>query len=479
MDRYVGAVLNRLRELGVLEKTLVVVAGDHGEGLGDKVELGHGLFLYDETLRVPLIFHNRSIFARSRVVESRVRLIDVAPTILEALGLKDEAGGMKGQSLVAWTGGRDRKDLDTLVETVYPRENFGWSELVGLISGDWKYIQAPQPELYDLKSDPGEANDRIASSDGKAGEMKKRLEQELLGPRAAGEQAGVSSEARERLRSLGYVNFAPSGSGQSLPDPKSKIPLLRLIQEAQVREFEENYAAAEKIYARVLEEVPDAPAGYVSLALAQARQKKFDQALETLNNGMARIPNSEILMVRLGHTYLVTGRSEEALAAMNKVLELNPRNVDALTVCAGILDAQGRKDDARAYYGRALAVEPESRFLRMSYAGSLASGGRLREAIEVYEKLVDDYPQEQGFLQYIGIAYSYLGEFAQAVSWLERAVAIQPTPSGYFNLAIAYEKSGDVGGAVRSFRLYLDNSGGESGANVRKAKAELERLERR
>jgi arylsulfatase A-like enzyme/tetratricopeptide (TPR) repeat protein len=483
MDRYVGAVVDRLRESGVLERTIVIVAGDHGEGLGDKVELGHGIFLYEETLRVPLIFHNPAVFPRSRVIEGGVRLIDVAPTILEILGLKNEAAGMKGQSLVARIGGKERKDFDALVETFYPRENFGWSELSGLISGGWKYIQAPRPELYDLKSDPGEARDRSVSSAEKAAEMKERLEQELLGSSAGGRPAagriGVSSEVQERLRALGYVNFAPSGGGRALPDPKEKIPLLKLIQQAQAFELEEDYAGAEKIYARVLEEVPDAPAGYVNLALAQARQQKFDEALETLNDGLARIPKSEILMVRLGHTYLVTGKSREALSAMNKVLELNPRNVDALTVGAGILDAGGRKDEAQAYYERALAIEPESRFLRMNYAGSLASGGRLREAIEVYKKLTDDFPQEQGFHQYIGIAYSYLGEYRQAVAWLERAVAILPTPTGYFNLAIAYEKSGDISGAVRSFRLYLDNSRGESEVNVRKARAELERLEKR
>ncbi len=483
MDRYVGSVLEKLRERGVLERTLVIVAGDHGEGLGDKVELGHGIFLYDETLRVPLIFHNPSLFARPRVVESRVRLIDIAPTILEILGLKDDAAGMKGQSLVGRMGGKDRKDLDSLVETVYPRENFGWSELVGLISGRWKYIQSPRPELYDLKNDPGEKEDRILSSAGKAGELKKMLERELLGSGSGGgpasEPKGVRPEDQERLRSLGYVNFAPAGGGSALPDPKETIPLLRLIQQAQAYELEENYAEAEKVYVRVLEDVPDAPAGYVNLALARARQKKFDLALKTLNDGLARIPDSEILLVRLGHTYLVTGMVREALETMNKVLGLNPRNVDALTVCAGILDTEGRKEEARLYYDRALAVEPESRYLRMSYAGNLASGGRLREAIEVYKKLVDDFPDEQGFHQYIGIAHSYLGEYAQAISWLERAVAIQPTPTGYFNLAVAHEKNGNAQEAAKYFRLYLDNSRGESEAGIRKAKAELERLEKR
>jgi len=482
MDRYVGAVLDRLKEQGVLERTIVVIAGDHGEGLGDKVELGHGIFLYEETLRVPFILHNPAVFPRSQLIESQVRLVDVAPTILETIGLKNEAAGMAGQSLLAWLRGKSRKDLDSLAETFYPRENFGWSELVGLVSGRWKYIQSPRPELYDVKNDPGEREDLVASSAGKAGELKKRLEQELLGSSAGDGSAigrtGVRPEDQERLRSLGYVNFAPAGRGPALPDPKEKIPLLRLIQQAQAYELEDNYAEAERIYLRVLEDVPDSRAGYVNLAIARARQKKFDQAIRTLNEGIARIPNSEILLVRLGHTHLVTGRLREAFETMNKVLGLNPRNVDALTVCAGILDTEGRKEEARTYYDRALAVEPESRYLRMSYAGNLASSGRLREAIEVYKKLIVDFPEEQAFYQYIGIAYSYLGEYDQAVSCLERALAIRPTPTGYFNLAVAYEKSGNIREAVKYFKLYQDNSWGESETSIRKAKAELERLER-
>lgn len=482
MDHYVGAVLDRLKEMGILERTLIVVAGDHGEGLGDKVELGHGIFLYEETLRVPLILHSPAIFRRAQVVESEVRLIDIAPTILETVGLKGQTAGMAGQSLVPWLEGKSRKDLDSLVETFYPRENFGWSELVGLISGRWKYIQSPRPELYDVKNDPGERKDLIASSAGKAGELRRMLEQELLGSGAGGKPAGgrtgVRPEDQERLRSLGYVNFAPDGRGPARPDPKDKIRLLKLIQQAQTYEYADDYAAAEQVYLKVLADVPDSPSGIVDLAIAQARQKKFEEAIKTLKQGLARIPDSEMLMVRLGHTYLVTGNSREAFATMDKVLGLNPRNVDALTVCAGILDAEGRKDEARFYYDRALAVEPESRFLRQTYAASLASGGHLREAIEIYLKLIEDFPEEQAFYQYLGIAYSYLGEYARAVSYLERAVAIQATPTGYFNLAVAYDKSGNVREAVKYFRLYLDNSRVESEINIRKAKVELERLEK-
>ena len=485
MDRAVGTLLDRLAEKGLLEKTIVVVAGDHGEGLGDKVEIGHGIFLYEETLRVPLVFNNPEVFRRPRVVESQVRLIDVAPTLLDILGLKDEAAGMKGQNLAAWIGGRSRQDLDSLVETFYPRDNFGWSEMVGLVSARWKFIQAPRPELYDLGKDPGERQNLYGTSAGKAAEMKTKLAREILragagrGGRPAEASSSATAEDMEKLRSLGYVNFAPAKPGPVLPDPKDKTGLLRLIQQAQAYELEGRYPEAERAYAEVLEQVPDSPAGYVNLAIAEALQKKFDGAVETLNRGLARLPDSEVLMVRLGHTRLVSGRPGDALETMNKVLALNPRNVDALTVCAGILDAAGRKDEARACFERALAVEPESRFLRMSYAGNLGSSGRLREAVGVYEKLIEDFPEEQGFYQYAGIAYSYLGEYDPAVSYLRQAVAIRPTAAGYFNLALAYDKGGHPREAAEYFKLYLENSQGESEAAIRQARAELERLEKK
>ncbi len=483
MDRYVGAILESLEKKGILEKTLIVVAGDHGEGLGDKVETGHGIFLYEETLRVPLIFYNPWVFPHSQIIENLARLVDLAPTILDIVGLKNETAGMQGQSLTAWLKGKNRSDLDSLAETFYPRENFGWSELVGLISGPWKFIQAPRPELYDLKNDPEERKNIYSFSRAKAAELAKKLGRELLtlgsGRKASGEPTSPSSAVQEKLRSLGYLNFAPAKPGSTLSDPKEKIDLLRLIQQAQTFEFEDRYPEAERVYQRILEAIPDSPESYVNLAIVRARQGKFDLAIETLSQGLARIPESEILLVRLGHTYLVMGKSQEALQTMKKVLVLNPQNVDALTVCSSILDERGPKDEARSYYERALAIEPESRYLRMSYAGNLASSGKLREAIKVYETLIGDFPEEQAFYQYAGIAYSYLGEFDRAIPLLKQALAIGPTVVGYFNLAVAYEKSGELEQAIKCLKLYLENSRGENEANVRKAKAELENLEKK
>jgi tetratricopeptide (TPR) repeat protein len=379
--------------------------------------------------------------------------------------------------------GKSGKDLDSLIETFYPRESFGWSELVGIISGPWKFIQAPRPELYDLETDPLENRNLYGGEASKAASLKTKLESELLrlgsGGKAAGEPAGARAEDLEKLRSLGYVNFAPAKAGSVFPDPKDRMAILKLIQQAQAFEYEQQYPEAESVYSQILKEIPDSPAAYVNLAILQAMQKKFDRVIETLNQGLTRIPDSEILMVRLGHTYLVMGKSGAALETMKKVLDLHPRNMDALTVCATTLDQTGRTEEARTYYERGLAVEPESRYLRTNYAGNLASSGKFREAIKIYETLIADFPEEQGFYQYVGIAYSYLGEYERAISYLNQAVAIGPTPVGFFNLAVAYEKTGNFEEAIKNLRRYLEDTRGDSEVNIQKARAELARLEKR
>ena len=153
MDSCFAKVLERLREKGLLEKTLIVIVGDHGEAMGEREELGHGVFIYDVTMKVPLLFHAPRNLPKGLVVDSRVRLIDIMPTVLDAL--KMPVGGVvQGTSLLPYMEGREKDSLPCYLESYYPLETYGWSELVGLIEGDWKFIRAPRPELYDLKTDP-------------------------------------------------------------------------------------------------------------------------------------------------------------------------------------------------------------------------------------------------------------------------------------------------------------------------------------
>lgn len=478
MDHYVGEIVSRLDEKGLLDSTLIVIAGDHGEGLGDKSESGHGIFLYDPTVRVPLILFARGYLPRGMVVESRVRLVDILPTVLDLLGLQPPQG-IRGKSLVPFIEGVEKEDREAYLESFYPRENFGWSELTGLISGPWKYIAAPKPELYNLEDDPAEENNLFEARPKISSELKDGLDSLIKS--AVGEGSGgreLTAQEQERLRSLGYIRYSGGEEAGDLPDPKDKIDELKKIQTAEMYEFAGDFAAAAEIHKEMLDLRPKSASSYVNLALAQARMKEFDAAISTLKRGVEAIPDSEILLSRLGHTYFVTGRLKEAFEAMQKVLAVNPRYMDALTACAVITDGQGKKEEAREYFQRALEVEPENKFLRMSYALNLATGGKIPEAVAAYTDLIKDYPDEGIHYQYLGITYGMAGNYEDAITNLKKAISLNPTPLAYLNLAVALKGTGDIAGAIRNFELYLENPEGEDEAKVRSVRAELENLKR-
>jgi arylsulfatase A-like enzyme/Flp pilus assembly protein TadD len=476
MDFMVGAVLSKLRQKGLLARTLVAVAGDHGEAFGEKGESGHGVFLYEMAVRVPMLFFVEGRIPKQRVISGRVRLIDIFPTVLDILSVPAPPS-VQGKSLLPYLEERKNKDLECYLETFYPRENFGWSPLAGLISGRWKYIRAPKEELYDLRADPDEQKNAAGPEKEIVAKMRalmEQLEQSSSGS-ATGGRRTPTAEEQARLRSLGYVDYSdPTAKGGD--DPKDKVDELRLVQEAEKLEFEGNFQGAAELHKSLLTLHPRVATGYINLALAQARQLKFDQAIATLRLGLEKIPGSELLLSRLGYTYLVTGRMSDALATMKQVLDINPGNIEALTATAVMLDNQGSKEEAQSFFEKALAVEPENKFLRLSYASNLSSSGKLKEAIAVYIKIIEDYPRDTAAYQALGIAYGQSGDFDQAIAAFKESTYINPTQAAYFNLALAYRQKGEFAEAVRYFERYLENPKDEPEKKVKMARSELERL---
>jgi arylsulfatase A-like enzyme len=211
--------------------TAIVVAADHGESLGDHGERGHGIFVYQSTLRVPLVVRWPGI--RPRRVAGVVRLIDLAPTVLDLERIPQPA--MDGQSLVPVMTAAGHRDLPAYAESMYPRR-FGWSELRALRAGRFKLIAAPRPELYDLQADPGEQHNVYATRPQTVRAMLARLKA-FDDIRHA--DPGDAVAVRERLASLGYV--ARSGetglrqAATTKPDPKDVIAQYNAITEARLR----------------------------------------------------------------------------------------------------------------------------------------------------------------------------------------------------------------------------------------------------
>ncbi len=224
-DAQIGRLLTVLDQQRLLENTIVVVAGDHGESLGEHGERDHGIFVYESTLRVPLIIRVPG-GPRGRIGEV-VRLVDVMPTLVELLRVSGP--GMDGVSLAGLMDGRERRlGLEAYSESKYP-QRFGWSPLRALREGRFKVIDAPRPELYDLERDPFEMRNLYDERRPLAEALLRRLAalSDRDGtPERAGDAAAVQpADLHERLAALGYVAGGPATARARthLPDPKDCI----------------------------------------------------------------------------------------------------------------------------------------------------------------------------------------------------------------------------------------------------------------
>ncbi len=213
-DAQVARIVDALRQRGALDSTLIVVAGDHGEGLGEHGEHTHGMLLFDSTLRVPMIFAGPA--ASNNVVQAPVSLSDLAPTLVQAAGLKID--GPSANLLAPQLAERD-----VYAETQYPIAA-GWHPLTSLVGERWKLVRAADAQLYDLSSDPGEAKNVAGANPGVVQGMIARLTT-MAAAAPAVKSAPAVAEAAERLRALGYVSGSSTlaGANPRAPNPSLVI----------------------------------------------------------------------------------------------------------------------------------------------------------------------------------------------------------------------------------------------------------------
>jgi arylsulfatase A-like enzyme/Tfp pilus assembly protein PilF len=313
-DAIVGRFLDSLKRLKIYDRALIVFLSDHGEGLGDHGEDEHGIFLYRESIQVPLIVKLPGSAHASRASET-VGLRDVMPAILEALHIALPAG-LASRPLF----GVNPPSRDVYSETFYPRFHFGWSDLHSLTDGRKHYIEAPQPELYDLYNDPAEKTN-LAGTDRRAYFAMKQAIRPMLKDAAAA--AAVPPEEAAKLAALGYIGSAGAAApGELLPDPKDKRQTFRDLRSA--------------------------------FALFRAGDNEL--ALAAFQTILRENPQMTDVWDVTAKTYWRLGREDEAIAAAKQGLRTNP-GILALTVANFALDA-GRIDEARQHAELALRSDP-------------------------------------------------------------------------------------------------------------------------
>ncbi|MBU0637656.1 MAG: sulfatase-like hydrolase/transferase [Planctomycetes bacterium] len=374
VDLHVKRLLGLITEQGLRERTLVVLVSDHGEGLSEHGEDLHGIFVYESALRVALILSNPRLFSAGYRVDDRVvGTVDVLPTVLELLGLPAPAL-CDGQSLLL----RDTPERAIYIETVYPL-NMGCSALRGLRRHGDKYIEAPRPEYYDLRSDPAELANIYEGGGAQVEALCDQL-RALVDERWSENEASslaqrqLSPQERTRLEALGYVLSQGRAEASTLPDPKDRIHLVERMREVTrllaLGQLEAGLALAR--------EVADQAAGWrmPTLMMAEALQRlgRNDERADVLARFCAQSPSAEVLFY-LAHAQFELKRFEECERTLAAAAELDPRFGSVPALRGDVYFAQQRYGDAAAEYEQALATDGQR--LGVEVRAKLAEARRL------------------------------------------------------------------------------------------------------
>ena len=325
-DEIVGKLIASLERRGLYDDALIVLLSDHGEGLGDHGEQEHGLFVYREAIRVPLVIKLPRDRYAGRRIATPVQHIDLVPTILSLLDIHPRAA-LRGRSLVPLLTGGAIPEQGLYAEALYARYHFGWSELYALTDAHYGFIRAPRDELYDLQQDPSERRDLARDRESTRLAMREGLDRLMAGAHVDAPGA-ISADARERLRALGYVGstsgdaLRPDATG--LPDPKDRVDVL------------ERYRGA----------------------LSDVRQGRPDRALAIFQGIVRDNPQMADVWSEIGGLSLRLGRPDQALSAYKRLVNVAPHDPSALVNVADTLLTLGRLDEARAQAEAAAAAIP-------------------------------------------------------------------------------------------------------------------------
>lgn len=471
VDSIIGQVINKLKEKNLLNQSLIIIAGDHGEALGERREIDHGLFLYDNTMKVPLIFFSEKDFP-SRRIEARVRLIDILPTVLDFLGLPTPSK-VQGTSLIPYIKGKQKQDLDCYLETYYPTENFGWSALTGLIKGRWKFIRAPIPELYDLSSDRFEEHNLFSAQPSVARSMLKDFDSYLKVISSEQKKADfrLSGEALEKLRSLGYLGDGSRDNlAERLPDPKNKIEDYILYYRGNLFETQGKLEQAAECYEKVLALNPLVPGNFVNLAYLYMKMDRVNEAICLLEKARSKFPGSILILSRLMTFYLRAERWTDAASTGEEILNADPEYFDALFLVGSAEAKLGKWNEALEYYQRALKIEPENRVLRQRQAYTLFMLGNHREALEIYEDLKESNPSEVSLYLEMAQIYEQTGNLEKAGESLYRAINQVPGPDTYLAMAFYQYRRGSIREAISYLQKYLETAKNKDEQSVKRAR---------
>jgi arylsulfatase A-like enzyme len=352
-DAAVGKLIAALRTAKLYDDSIIVVAADHGESLGAHGEDLHGIFLYDETIQVPLLVRLPQNQMAGKRVKGRVRLLDVAPTVLEAAGIPVPSQ-MQGQSLLRIARTNPAADQPVYSRSDLPQQAFGWSPLESWRAGKYLYIRAPKAELYDLSADPHASRNLAEVS---------KATLETMGAQLAAFDAhftseglksggGLSSSEMQKLSSLGYVGLQKTSTGVSTAasgaDPKDAIGGANAILKAVLSLSPTQGAQTISLLQAALAKQPNSYLAEYALGMALARGQQYAAAIGHLHRAIELQPNSAWAHYEMGASLIKTGDFKTAAVHLDLASARLPRSREAHLLLAQCYERLGKAKEAQA-----------------------------------------------------------------------------------------------------------------------------------
>lgn len=477
-DAQVGRVFDFLEARGLADNTIVVVTADHGEGLGEHGEETHGFFVYESSMRVPLIVHAPGRGLSPRRVTQPVRSVDIMPTVLDLVGVA-LPGPVEGRSLLPlMRGDVTEMALDGYGEAMYPLHHYGWSELTAMRSDRYKLIDAPRPELYDLERDPGELTNlfdtRRSVADAMLRQLRDRKQAMAADAPEAPDTEDVDPETRARLAALGYVGSFVATAGDASTgraDPKDKIGLFNLMTTARdIAKGEDPGAEAIAMLRKVVAEDPNVIDGWFMLGNEYFKAGKFPEAIAQFSRALDLKPDYDLAIINMANAYRRMGRDDAALAGYERYVQIDPKNayvryqigeiymdrrewvraeqefaaalsidpkLASAKVATGVLAFErGQVPQAEAILKEALALKPDVRLARFNLALIAESRGDDRGAETAYREELAAHPTAYKAAFNLGRLKARQGQPREAAEWYQKAVDTNPEfAEGFFYLA--------------------------------------------
>jgi arylsulfatase A-like enzyme/tetratricopeptide (TPR) repeat protein len=425
VDRELGRLLDRLAEWQ--EHPLIVLTADHGEAFGEHGEEEHGLFIYDTTTLVPLIFQHDRIPPSQP--SGQPRLVDVTPTILDLLGITD-SDQPDGISLVPALLGESLIIPDAYSETFHPWTTYGWSPLAALHHDGWKVIDGPDPELYDLRSDPMEKKNLVQHEAARADRLILSMESHRNPPDAT-DSTRIDDEATMRkLASLGYVGNASTTDvpKTGLANPRDMLRERDLLRNAEFLMRSGQLERALQVFDKVLETDPDNRYATLRAGISLLKLNRLPEAVERLQASLKLDPGQAETHYALADALSRSGRLAEAVPQWMETVRLQPRRAAAWGNLALVLNKLGRQAESMSAIKTALEIEPESLQLLQNLALQQRVSGDRAGSIATLEKAAQVGGSDFLYVALLGLQLYDEGRIRDAQHWLSK---VKPNDRNY------------------------------------------------